>query len=146
MRFRNQRKAEGTVISELLILLIGVVITSFILFWGLSLISGSGEGFIGGIFANNARIEENISIDNININFEENNINIYVRNYGDKPVKISAIYINYNEPEEVEPPITVTARDSTEIEGEYNGECATTCIIKIATERGTVYEEMFVAP
>lgn len=144
MRFRNQRKAEGTVISELLILLIGVVITSFILFWGLSLISGSSEGFIGGIFANNARIEENISIDNINF---ENKI-IYVRNYGDNPVKISATYIN-DIVEEIEIPITVSARNSEEIIVENNGESFTsdsTYIIKIATERGTVYEEMFVAP
>ncbi len=144
MRFRNQRKAEGTIISEMLVLLIGIIITSFILLWGLSLISGSGEGFIGGIFANNARIEENISIDNINF---ENKI-IYVRNYGDKPLKISAIYIN-DIVKEFKIPITVSARNSKEINVENNGDDFTsdsTYIIKIATERGTLYEEMYVAP
>lgn len=122
----------------MMILMIGVVISSFLLFWSLSLTSGSGEGFDTGIFANNAKLEEQISIDNINFDTKT----IYVRNYGDNPVKIRAIYID-GAKEDIDE--TITARNAVAI-NIANLPINRTITVRVATERGTQFEEMFKAP
>ncbi|MFC1753986.1 hypothetical protein ACFL96_11450 [Thermoproteota archaeon] len=115
----------------------GVIISSVIMMWGLSLISGTGEGFSGGIFSNNARIEEHISIDNVNFKSKT----IYVRNYGDIPIKIRAIYVDEVIEEFDE---TITARNSKGINVTLPFDMD--IIVRLATERGTQYEEIFNAP
>lgn len=139
MRFRNKHKAEGTIISELLILLIGIIIASFIMLWGLSLISGTGEGFIGGLFSNNAQLEEHISIDTVDFKSKT----IYIRNYGDIPIKIRSIYID-DEKKDFEE--TISARNSKGINVTHVFYPGITYTVRLATERGTQFEEMFRAP
>lgn len=139
---KRRSRAQGTIISELLILMIGVLIAGLVLIWALSFVSTGQTGFSEGVFFSNAKLAEQISIDNVD--FGANTI--YVRNYGDSPVKIVAVYVDGNETTLVSGSITISARDSQPIVTSESLPEEGTYSIRVATERGTQYEAMFTAP
>ena len=144
MGLLNERRsrAQATIISELLILMIGVLIASLVLFWSLSFVSTGQAGFSGGVSVSNERLAEQISIDNVNFDADT----IYVRNYGDSPVKIVAVYVDENKTAMVSESIIISARDSQPIVTAVSLPEEGTHIFRVATERGTQYEGMFKTP
>ncbi|MFQ6134221.1 MAG: hypothetical protein ACE5KU_00200 [Nitrososphaerales archaeon] len=138
----NERRsrAQGTIVSEMLLLMIGILIAGLVLMWSLSFISAGQTSFSGGVFVSNAKLVEQISIDNVNFGTST----IYVRNYGDDSVKIVAVYVDGEE--KTVTPKTISARDSQPVVTTESLPIEGTHSIRVATERGTYYEEMFKAP
>lgn len=136
----KRTRAQGTIVSEMLVLMIGILIASLVLLWSLTSLSTSQASYSEGVAVSNAKLVEQISIDNVNFGADT----IYVRNYGDNTVRIVTVYVNGEEMTIT--PTTISSRDSQPIVTTESLPQTGTHSIRVATERGTTYEEIFQAP
>lgn len=142
----SSKRGVGEVIGNLIILMSSVVLATTVMFWGLSLQSGTQASYSEAIRQSNDQITEQLSIDEVYFNSgPPKSIKVYVRSFGDIPLRVVQIYVDgvaYTTTN-----TTIVARASAGVDTQYTGwTSGSTYIIRVATLRGNVYEQSFKAP
>jgi len=119
------------------------MIGAIVLLWALSLTSSSQSGYEYGVLQSNAKLAEQFSIDDVY--FNSTGMVVYVRNYGDIPLKMVAAYIDGNSENISSVVIAAKGLEVVSIEG-FVGVSGETYRIRVVSERGNYYEGSFKAP
>ncbi len=93
-----RRKAIAEVIATLIMLAAATLFTSIVLYWGLSIQGQSLQNYGGALFKSNNQVTEELSIDSTYFSAASTTpklytSTLYVRNFGDSPIKIAAVHI-----------------------------------------------------
>ncbi len=127
-----------------------VAFATIMLFWAQSFTSASGTGFSSNIDEDNARASEQFNIDEVKIGSETTKV--YIRNFGDNPVRIVAIYLqnttsgeDLSIDSELNPAQIVLARSVSMVSVQFessamSGQMVT---IQVASDRGNTYRKSF---
>jgi archaellum component FlaG (FlaF/FlaG flagellin family) len=140
----RRNKAQGEVVANLVMLVAAVVLSSTIYFWASSLLGQTTTLAGTSIFENNAKISEQIRIDDVY--FTGTTITVYVRNFGDIPFRVINAFVD-DAAQTISPnPLTVVAREPKSLSFTYSWSSGTTYRIRVATDRGNNFEKSYVAP
>ncbi len=143
---RSSKRGVGEVIGNLIILMSSVVLATTVMFWGLSLQSGTQASYSEAIRQSNDQVTEQLSIDEVYFS-GPTSIRVYVRSFGDIPLRVVQIYVDGTACTITTPETTIVARASLGVDATctlWTG--GTTYIIRVATLRGSTYERSFKAP
>lgn len=143
---RKPKMGQGVVIGNLIILASSVVMATVVLFWIMSFTGSAETTYSTAIFQSNAQVSEQVSVDDVYFDSgPPKSITVYVRNFGDDPLKVVQVYVDgiaYTTTE-----TTIVARTYGGVAVQYTGwTSGETYVISVATERGNQYEKSFRAP
>jgi hypothetical protein len=146
MAFNRGRRAVGEVVSTLVVLVGAVMMAAVVLSWGLSLLGTTETSYSSALFQSNAQASEQVSIDDVRfVTGPPKSLQIYVRNFGDQPLSVVQVYIDAAAYTTTE--TTVVARTYGTIAVAYpDWSSGQTYVVRVATERGNIYERSFTAP
>ncbi|MBI2936868.1 MAG: hypothetical protein HYY22_01545 [Thaumarchaeota archaeon] len=141
---KDKRRGSSIVIGNLLMLSASVMMATVVLYWALSFQGGAQSSYSTAIFQSNAQASEGISIDDVKFN-ANGTLTVYARNFADIPMKVAQVYVDGKVGNASE--TIVVARSAEPILARTSGWVnEATYIIRIATERGNIYERSFQAP
>ncbi len=165
----------ATIIATLIMLAAATLFTSIVLYWGLAFQGQSLQNYGNAIFRSNNAAAEQVSIDTVLFTKFGSPTNaytatIYVRNFGDNPIKIAGVHITNLQSGsipigydcELTPHLTIVARFMSSIALTTNVTCSpalgipfstfssswnsATIQIKVSTEAGTSYQNNYAVP
>jgi len=176
MKCPSRRRGQAVIIGTLIMVAASALLTSIMLYWGLSLQGQSLSNFGGALASSNSAASEQISIDSVFFYKASNAscvpstpcylVTVYARNSGNVPVKIAGVHIlnlqsgftpaGYDC--EMNPHATIVAGAALELY--LKTQCKTSLIlqtnptswgsstvsIEIATEAGTSYTHNYTVP
>lgn len=145
----SRRRGSSVVIGNLLILMASVMMATVVLYWALSFQGGAQSSYSTAIFQSNAQAGEQVSIDDVRFDNTTKRVTVYVRNFGDIPLKVKQVYIDgvaLNPPDPQDN--VIVSRQSGTVTAEYSNWwfAGDTHVIRVATERGNQYERSFPVP
>jgi len=137
------RSGQGVVISDLVLIAAGVMLGAAILLWSLSLTASEQSGYDVGVLQSGSKIAEQFSIDDVY--FNSTGMVVYVRNYGDVPVKMVAVYVDGESKSAETVSIAAGGVEAITVDG-FVGVSGETYRVRVTSERGNYYEGSFKAP
>jgi hypothetical protein len=143
-------RGQAEVVGALILVGVSVLFTTIVLFWSQSVTGQAGSAMSTNIYLSNMRASEQFSIDEVLFGGEE--LKVYVRNFGDVPVRITAVYVYdtetgalLNTGTELPSPKVVLPRSQSSISVSFKSSPYLNRMvsIRLASDRGNVYERVF---
>lgn len=147
---KRRVRAEGSLVSVMVLIGTSVLMGTIVLFWGQGLIGQSRSDFGSNILRSNMQASEGFNIDNVF--FGTGTVRLYVRNFSDVPVRIKAVYILdtqtgtlLNSNPELSSTLVVLPRATSSVSVSLDTSAYTgkTLTIRITSDLGNGYQENF---
>jgi flagellin-like protein len=149
---RVARRGISDVLTSLLLVMTTVSLSTIFFFWSIGYLGQSQSAISVGLSSGNARVQEQFSIEQVRFWGTNNQITVYIRNFGDLPVTVDHVFLNGKlyapdtTPSITAVTITGRAVQSITITESSLWSSSQNFIIEVASNRGNTFKQGYTAP